>query len=95
VSDITEITRISRKPNLLDANVDGEVVALDIEAGDCYGFNVVASAIWGHLAKETTIEEICERLLAEFDVSEADCQKEVRDLVSRLEQDDLIVVHGP
>lgn len=88
---ITESTPIRRKPNLLDAEVDGEIVALDVEAGDCYGFNSVASAVWNCLAEVTSIEAICTRLCEEFDVAEPVCRKEVEDLIDRLNNDGLIM----
>ncbi len=92
---ITESTPIRRKPNLLDAEVDGEIVALDVEAGDCYGFNSVASAVWNCLEDVTSIDAICAHLCGEFDVPEKVCRSEVVGLIKRLNDDGLIMASEP
>ena len=43
----TVVTRIG---GVLEAEVDGEVVALDIEKGTCYGLNKVGSRVWRLIA---------------------------------------------
>lgn len=91
MSTIEADTRIRRKQNLLDAEVEGEIVALDIEGGDCYGFNQVASEIWDLLKDDTSINEICRSMMQDFDVSEDQCRSGVEALIRRLESDGLVV----
>lgn len=91
MSTIAADTRIRRKPNLLDAEVQGEIVSLDVAGGDCYGFNSVASRVWTELENETTIEDICLALLEEFDVSQIDCREAVTNLINRLHNDGLVI----
>ena len=91
MGEITDSTPIRRKANLFDAEVDSEVVALDVEGGDCYGFNVVASAVWNRLSDQTSVTQICSELCQEFDVSEAVCHEEVLSLVKRLADDGLVI----
>lgn len=87
---IAENTVVRRAGSLLETQVDGELVALDVSRGLCFGLDSVGSRIWELLDEGTTASEICEKLLAEYDVSPEDCLKGVLDLLSELEHDALI-----
>lgn len=91
VGEIIQSTLIRRKPNLLDAAIDEEVVALDVEGGECYGFNAIASAVWEKLSEETSVQDICRDLQREYDVTEEVCRDQVLRLVRRLDHDGLII----
>jgi hypothetical protein len=95
VSEIAEDTPIRRKANILDAEVDGEIVALDVEGGECYGLNSVASEVWMHLVNQTSVSQMCQQLTEKFEVPEHVCRHEVLQLVRRLDDDGLIELGGP
>lgn len=82
--------RIVRCEELLEADVNGEIVALHVDRGQCYGLNGVASEIWRMLAEPTSIEEMCARLTSGYDVDETTCRDEVVRLVSQLEEEGLV-----
>lgn len=90
MSTIALTTPIRRKANVVGAEIQGEIVALDIEGGDCYGFNQVASTVWESLERTTTIDAICALLGEQFDVEEDRCRDEVVALINRLAQDGLV-----
>ena len=52
----------SRAAPLLEAEVDEEIVALDREQGQVFGFNLVASDVWRLLEQPRTIGELCAEL---------------------------------
>lgn len=91
MSHVDETVAVRRKPGLLETQIDGEIVALDVEIGECYGMNQVASMVWGLLSEQTCVSEMANKISAEFDVSDEDCLVAVLDLVRRLDQDGLIV----
>jgi hypothetical protein len=68
---------------MLEAEVDGELVALDVESGTCYSFNRSATRIWQLLDEPRTVGSLRDALLAEFDVDKLECE---RDLLEALEQ---------
>jgi hypothetical protein len=82
--------RVVRAAEMLEADVNGEIVALHVERGQCYGLNGVASEIWRMLAEPTSVGEICEKLRAEYEVDSATCETEVRDLLANLREEGLI-----
>jgi hypothetical protein len=84
------MTDYVRCEELLEADVNGEIVALHVERGQCYGLNGVASEIWRMLAEPTSIDDICRKLTAEYDVDSATCRSEVRGLVENLREEGLV-----
>jgi hypothetical protein len=83
-------TRLVRREELLEADVNGEIVALHIERGQCYGLNAVASEIWRMLEKPKSVGEICTALRDDYEIDESTCHQEVVDLLSDLKEEGLI-----
>lgn len=81
---------VTRRDGMIEAEVDGELVALHVEKGTCYGFNPTATRIWALLATPQRISELRDRLLEEYDVDADSCEREVRELLGELERDGLI-----
>src|SRR5215475_13061419 len=46
-------TVVASREGFIEADVDGEILALGIEHGTCYGLNRVGSRIWNLLAEPT------------------------------------------
>jgi len=55
------------------------MVMMDIDQGKYFSLNHSATAIWEHLEKPLTIEELCDVLSDEYAVDMAQCQKEVEE----------------
>ena len=84
--------RIVRTSRLLESEVDGELVALDIENGQCYGLNGAGTRIWQLLGTETTPARICDALTGEYDVDRATCEADVRQVLGSLKDEGLVEV---
>jgi len=84
------MTRFIRSTALYEERIGEELVALDVAGGQCYGMNSVATKVWELLSAPRSLEEICAILLQQFDVDEARCQQEVRELVDGMVQDGLV-----
>ncbi len=83
---------VARDGEALSGRVDGEVVALDVARGACYGLDPIGSRIWDLIAAPTAITEVCAALEAEYDVDAATCRADVLDFLSRLRIEGLIRV---
>jgi len=75
---------VGRKTGFIEAEIDGEVVALNIEQGTCYGMNQVASRIWKLLEVPARISVVCETLVAEYAVPDDVCEQQVLELLEEL-----------
>jgi len=82
--------QLIRSRHLLEADVSGEIVALDVEKGQCYGMNTVASRVWSLLSKPVSIDEICSELLEEFDVDSSTCREQITALIIDLQAEGLV-----
>jgi hypothetical protein len=85
---------VSRKDGLVEAEVDGEIVALHVDNGTCYGFNGTASAVWRMLDRPRRLGEICEGLIGDYEVEPDQCEREVMELLRDLESDGLVEIQG-
>lgn len=77
-----------RAIQLLEAELGDEIMTLDPEAGQCFGFNSVAASVWRQLAQPSAFEDLRQGLLNEYDVSPEQCTVELQELLK------VLVDHG-
>ena len=85
---------VCRRGELIETEVDGELVALHVDNGVCYGFNNTATRIWSLIEQPKRVSEIREILLSEYEVEPEACEAQLRDLLGELEKDGLIEMKG-
>lgn len=83
-----------RTAELLEADVGDELVALDVDAGRCFGFNEVATSIWRSLEQPKSFDELRDELLREFDVESDECRRDLGDFLEALVAKGLIKKNG-
>src|SRR3954470_10363863 len=81
---------VMRRAGLIEAEVDGELVALHVDNGTCYGFNGTATRIWGMIEEPKRLSELRDALTAEYDVEPEECEAQLLDLLKDLEGDGLL-----
>lgn len=87
---MTQELIVSRRAELIETEVDGELVALHVDNGTCYGFNGTATRIWALIEQPRRLSELKEELTREFDVDPEVCERQLRDLLKELEGDGLV-----
>jgi hypothetical protein len=87
---VTQEYIVSRRAELIETEVDGELVALHVDKGTCYGFNGTATRIWGLIEQPRRFSELKEQLTREFDVDPDVCERQLGDLLKELEADGLV-----
>jgi hypothetical protein len=90
-SALSSDTIVARRDRVIAAEVDHEIVALNIDDGMCYGLNRVGSRIWNLLAQPIRIADLCVTLLTEYRVDPEDCEQQVLALLEQLRIENLIV----
>jgi hypothetical protein len=83
---------VRRHGSLIEAEVDGELIGLEIEQGACYGFNGTATRIWALIEEPKRLSAIRDALLAEYDVDAATCERELQAVLAQLESDGLVAL---
>ncbi len=80
-----------RKQETISGRLHDQLVMMDIDKGQYFALNPVATRIWELLEKPQTIEALCNSLLDEFEVDPGRCQKEVQKHLDEMAKLDLIV----
>ena len=76
--------RYVRVRELMEADVDDELVALDPQGGLCFGFNSVATSVWRLLDRPRSATELQSALGEEYEVSPEQCRSELAELLREL-----------
>lgn len=84
--------RVERRGEMIETEVDGELVALHIDNGTCYGFNSTATRVWAMIEQPRLLSELTEELVREYDVDTATCEAQLRDLLDELAADGLVEI---
>jgi hypothetical protein len=90
-----ETTLVVRIGAPVEAEVDGELVALDVESGTCYGLNSTATRIWRLLERPLTFGQLLDELTRAYDVPREQCGSEVTALLREMEADKLVELRVP
>ena len=85
-------SRVVRSDAPVSAPVEDELVMADVDAGKYYAFNDIATAIWNGIEKEIVLEDLCARLIENYDVPPDRCETEVLTFVNELHTKGLITV---
>ena len=70
--------------------VDEETVILDLASGTYFGLDPVGARIWQLMSEGKTLAEVCAAMLAEYEVSQADIERDVLRLAEELRSKQLI-----
>ena len=84
---------IRQADDLLTTSIDGDLIGMSIDRGVCYGFNAVATRSWELLAEPHSLDSLCARLVAEFDVDEETCREQTEPFLDELRREGLIKLY--
>jgi hypothetical protein len=74
----------------ISTEIDGELVALDVTKGVCYGLNRMGTRIWHLLETPRSARQIADVLTSEFDVEPDICLQQTTDLLRELAVAELV-----
>jgi hypothetical protein len=92
IASLSPANTVVHSEGVLVAEIENEIVALSIEKGTCYGLNPVGSRIWKLLEDPIRIDDVCAKLLSEYNVEPAVCERQVLDLLEELRAEGLISI---
>jgi hypothetical protein len=79
-----------RAAQLMEAELGDELVALEPQRGECFGFNGVATFVWQTLKEPKSFAQLREALLDEYDVEPEQCTRELKELLDDLQSNGLV-----
>jgi hypothetical protein len=83
---------VRRRGRLIEAELDDELIGLEVEQGTCFGFNATATRIWSLIETPKRTSELRDALVAEYDVDPETCEREIGELLHALEADGLVAL---
>lgn len=72
--------------------VGEETVILDLASGTYFGLDPVGARIWQLMTEGRTLAEVCATMLAEYEVTQVDIERDVLSLAEELREKQLISV---
>ena len=75
-----------RNPDLIGANIDDELVMMSVDRGQYYGLGGVGPRVWELIEQPSTLDELVERILEEFDVEPDVCERDMRKFLEQMQQ---------
>lgn len=76
----------------ISCNLDGQAAILNLKSGTYYGLDEVGATVWDLIASPRRVGEICDALMQSYEVDAARCGRDLRVLLSELEDHGLIKV---
>ena len=84
MADISEQSLFIRNDAIPTGVVDGELVALDLERGECFGMDRVGTKIWEMTASPISFDAMITRLAMEYEVDREDCARDLLPFLAEL-----------
>lgn len=91
---LQDTTRITARPDQISSDLEGETILLHMTSGLYYGLNDVGVKIWTLIQTPQTLADLKQTLLSEYDVTPEDCDRELKELLTSLNEADLITLEG-
>jgi hypothetical protein len=90
MTPLTMSSHLVRVPDLLSADMDGDLVMMSVESGEYYGVGGVGPRIWELLEQPITVDAIVAVICAEFEVEETRCREDVLTFARQLVETGLV-----
>lgn len=87
---MNRMEKYSRNLHVIDGELDDSQVMMHIEKGKYFGLNPVGKRIWELIAQPKSFSEITQCLLSEFDVTEEQCTREVKNFLDKAIDSDIV-----
>ena len=83
-------TIFRKSVNQVSCQINDEVAILDLDRSLYFGLEGAAVQIWAALDQPKSVSELCDGIVAAFDVSRAECEADTIELLNQLQQQGLI-----
>jgi hypothetical protein len=87
---ISRTTVIVASQRAISSDLAGEAAIIDFQSGSYYGLDEVGATIWKLIAEPRTVSEICDAVVAEYEVDPEVCERDVLALLGKLAASGLI-----
>lgn len=89
---LSRSSTVRRHPDVLHARAGDDILMMSVEAGAYYGLEQVGVRIWELIAEPITVDQMCVRLIDEYDVGADVCEAETLAFLTHLAEQHIIDV---
>ncbi len=86
--------KVTIPAEVMARQVGEETVILDLASGTYFGLDPVGARIWQLVSEGRALMEVCEVMLAEYDVSRDEIERDLTELLDALGEKGLIKVES-
>ena len=90
LNPLTPESIVRQHPEQVAAELEGEVLMMNINTGNYYGLNEVASFIWRQLARPLPVHMVCDAVQGEFDVPPDTCEADALSFLEGMLKDGML-----
>lgn len=83
---------VSQTSGHIVSDMNGEKVMLSVQNGKYYNLGVIGGDIWEYIQEPITIENLVNKLLRKYEVSQQECQEQVESFLKTLNKEGLIKI---
>jgi ornithine carbamoyltransferase len=83
---------ISISKDVVAQELDGETVLLDLASESFFGLDEISTRVWQLLQEEQSRVEVVDTLLQEYEVERDELEKDIAELLDRLDEAGLITL---
>ena len=83
---------VSQGEGNIVSDMDGEKVMLSIQNGKYYNLGEMGGVIWDQIKTPTTIDQLVNTLLTQYEVDQSSCEEQVMSFMKLLHDEGLIKV---
>ncbi len=78
------MVRYQKRKEHIASKIQDETVMVDIDSGNYFALNEVASSIWDLLDQPRSTDEVCSELMQEYEIDEENCRKQTEEFIKEL-----------
>jgi hypothetical protein len=78
------MTKYIRNNKTISGRLHDEMVMMDMDQGKYFSLNPTATVIWELLDKPLSMEELCDRLMEEYEVDKEQCLDDVKEHIKEM-----------
>ncbi|WP_137790999.1 lasso peptide biosynthesis PqqD family chaperone [Bacillus sp. E(2018)] len=93
-TQLTKTSVIQQREGFIVSDMGGEKVMMGMDNGNYYNLGEVGGIIWDKIEQAISVDELTERLAAEYEISREECEAQVLSFLESLRNENLIIVKG-
>ena len=88
--DNSDTQRWKKSSDIIEREIDGEAVLLDLKSGVYYSLNRIGTEIWEMLSAGASEDQLVETLISTYEVSAEQAKCDLEELLTDLSEEGLI-----